>query len=208
MRRLLASLAGCLGIGTAFLAPFSAHALSFTDTLEIVDLAGNVLTDLDGHPAIGTFEELVGPPGSNHVIFDIEVPDDVPFSTAGQVLMIEQDPNPITHEAPVSDIVSGQLLSSSPTNEALLIVQLIGFLPPQRQTAACQTVGIDQCVREDGTFQDVTQALFGRSDLSFRVLAQSDPNPNPVPEPATLSLFGVGVATLAGRGRRAGASAR
>ena len=78
-------------------------------------------------------------------------------------------------------------------------------LPPQRQIPPASD-GVDQCILEDGSFQDVTQALFLRSDLSFRVLVQSDPNPSPVPEPGTLSLFGVGLAGLAGSRRRAGAS--
>ena len=169
------------------------------DTLMVTDLNGNILTDLDGNPTFGTFTEG-GPPGTAEISFLIIVPDIVPFSTGGQVLMIEQDPDPITNQAPISDLVNGQLLSSSATVPALLAVQLIGF-DTNRQIATCQSVGVGQCVRENGAFQDVTAQLFPNRVTSFRVLVQSDPTP-PVPEPGTLALVGLGLAGIAAAGRR------
>lgn len=180
----------------ALLAP--RPALSLTDTLMVTDLNGNVLTDLDGNPTIGTFTEVIGPPGTNEISFLLTVPDIVPFSTAGQVLMIEQDPDPVTNMAPISDLVNGQLLSSGATFPALLSVQMIGF-PTNRQIGFCNTVGVGQCVRETGFFQDVTEQLFPNRVTSFRVIVQSDLTP--VPEPGTLVLVGIGLALVAARRR-------
>jgi hypothetical protein len=180
------------GLAATLLAPLAAPAITLTDTLKVTDLNGNLLTDLDGNPTIGTFTEG-GPPGTAQISFEITVPDIVPFSTAGQVLMIEQDPDPITNKAPISDLVNGQLLSSSASSPALLVVQVIGFLT-NRQIATCQTVGVGQCVRETGGFQDVTAQLFPNRATSFRVLVQSDLTP--VPEPGTLMLLGLGLAGL------------
>jgi hypothetical protein len=181
-------------LAAALLAP--RPALSLSDTLMVTDLNGNVLTDLDGNPTIGTFTEVLGPPGTNEVSFLLTVPDIVPFSTAGQVLMIEQDPDPVTNRAPISDLVNGQLLSSGSTFPALLSVQMIGF-PTNRQIAFCNTVGVGQCVRETGFLQDVTEQLFPNRVTSFRVIVQSDLTP--VPEPGTWALVGLGLALVAAR---------
>src|SRR5215831_12765745 len=113
---------GTLVASLCLLAPLSAHALPFgvSDLLEVVDGNGNVMTDLDGHPAIATIQEgTSGPVG-----FDIIVPDVVPLSTAGLVGLVEQPPDPATHTALVSDVVSAQLLFSNSTVPALLSVSL------------------------------------------------------------------------------------
>jgi hypothetical protein len=199
-RRLLTRLAA--GIGIALLAPLSAQAVPL-NVLVVTDLNDNVLTDFQGNPAIRILEESAFPGGNEQVSIEVVVPDIIPISTAGAVLMIEELPDPVTHQARVSDRLDGQLLSSSATAPAFLVVALRGFTPP-RPTETCQAIGLFTCTLETGFLQNMTAALFpNHPNLSFRVYVQSDPHPNPpVPEPGTALLMGMGMAGLALLGRR------
>lgn len=201
-RTLLGLLVGSLCLSV--LVPLSARALGM-NVLKIVDLNGNVLTDIDGNPTIATLAQSPIPGGHATIGFDLTVPDTVPFSTAGVVRLVEQLPDPVTHVAPVADEVIAQLLSSSGGAPAFLSVVLRAHTPPW-PSATCQQVGIGSCLLETGDFQDVTAALFPGKVLSFRILVQSDPTP--IPEPGTLMLLGFGLTGVAALGsRRAGASA-
>jgi hypothetical protein len=188
-----------VGVLLALLASLPAAAVPMS-VLKIVDLNGNVLTDLDGNPTIATVADNPFPGTSVTVGFDLIVPANVPFSTAGQVRLSDHFPDPTTQQVPLLDLVNAQLFSSGGTGSSLLSVELRSFTPPYNVTT-CQQVGPGQCYLNIGEFIDVTAKLFPGMTTSFRVLVQSDPPPT-VPEPGTAVLLGFGLAGLARAGRR------
>ncbi len=188
---------GTLVASLWLLAPLSAHALPIgvSDLIEVVDGNGNIMTDLNGHPAIATIQEgSSGPVG-----FELVVPDVVPFSTAGSVALVDVPPDPTTHTAGILDAVNAQLFFSTSTVPALLSVSLTSA--GVGELGFCPDVGPGTCVVETGDLQDVTGALFPGRSVSFRVLVQA--SSPAVPEPGTLLLLGLGVASIAVVRRRA-----
>ena len=188
-----------VGVLLALLASLPAAAVPMS-VLRIVDLNGNILTDLDGNPTIATVADSPFPGASVTVGFDLVVPANVAFSTAGIVVLSDHLPAPVTQQVPITDLVSAQLFSSGGTGSSLLSVELRSFTPPFN-VGTCQQVGPGQCYLNIGEFIDVTAKLFPGMTTSFRVLVQSDPPPS-VPEPGTALMLGFGLTGLARFGRR------
>jgi hypothetical protein len=174
MRRVLLSL-----FSTVLASP--ALALIASDSIQITDANGTVLTQTNGQPAAGSLLEadesgsvgiltlgLTGTISSAEVSAGLQEPGSVGLmGLSDSVFIVRQAQNNLS----------------------------VTFASDAEGPGVCDPAigGPDVCMAETGLVQDLTPLLFPAGGAPFRVKIQSDTE---VPEPSTALILGVGLGVL------------